>query len=174
MPAPRSSSIRGTRTGPPSRSPAPDPDEFAAEEVADPEHPREVMSYALARRSALESMRRGAAFMTDHCDADPNLLRAAKYHGEPTGRDCPVCQRPGLVEVTWVYGAQLGGLSGSARAKAQLPLMAHEHGRFRVYVVEVCRSCGWNHLVLAYSLGDGRPRVAARGRRAAADAEGGA
>jgi Family of unknown function (DUF5318) len=164
MPAPRSSSIRGTRTGAPSRTPAPDPADFAAEVVADPERPRDVISFALARRSALESMRRGAAFMSDHCDADPNLLRAAKHHGEPAGRDCPVCRRPGLVEVTWVYGAQLGALSGSARAKAQLPLMAHEHGRFRVYVVEVCRQCGWNHLVLAYSLGDGNPRAGARGR----------
>jgi hypothetical protein len=163
--APRSSSIRGTRTSSRSRPPAPRADEFAAEDVADPEKPRDVISFALARRSALETMRRGGAFNSDSCDADPGLLRAAKHHGEPSGRDCPVCRRSDLVEVTWVYGAQLGPLSGSARATGQLAGMAHEYGRFRVYVVEVCRACAWNHLVLSFTLGDGQARP--MGRRAA-------
>ena len=74
--------------------------------------------------------------------------------GSPPG-GLPGVPASELVEVTWVYGAQLGALSGSARAQAQLPLMATEHGRFRVYVVEVCRQCSWNHLVIAYTLGDG-------------------
>jgi hypothetical protein len=130
-----------------------------------PEKPRDVISFALARRSALETMRRGGAFNSDYCDADPGLLRAAKHHGEPSGRDCPVCRRSDLVEVTWVYGAQLGPLSGSARATGQLAGMAHEYGRFRVYVVEVCRACAWNHLVLSFTLGDGQARP--MGRRAA-------
>lgn len=142
----------------PSKPPAPHPDEFAVEVVADPQAPRDVISFALARRGALEKMRRGGAFNSDYCDADPMLLRAAKYHGEAAGRACPVCRRPDLLEVTWVFGAQLGPLSGSARAQAQLAQMATEHGSFRVHVVEVCRHCTWNHLVISYSLGDGRPR----------------
>lgn len=161
MPAPRTSSLRGTRTPRPTKPPAPHPDEFAPEVVADPEAPRDVVSFALARRAALEGMRTNA-LNTDHCDADPGLLRAAKHHGEPASRNCPVCHRPELVEVNWVYGAQIGGLSGAARSSEQLTAMAHEFGRFRVYVVEVCRRCSWNHLVLSYSLGDGNPRVAAR------------
>jgi hypothetical protein len=156
MPAPRTSTIRGSRTPRPSKPPAPHPDEFAAEDVADPEAPRDVVSFALARRAALETMRRGGALNADYCDADPGLLRAARHHGERAGRDCPACRRPDLVEVSWVYGAQLGPLSGSARASGQLPAMAHEFGRFRVYVVEVCSRCAWNHLVIAYTLGDGR------------------
>ena len=164
MAAPRSSTIRGSRTSVPTKAPAPRPDEFAPESVDDPEAPRDVVSFALARRSALERMRRGGAFNSDYCDADPGLLRAAKYHGEATDRGCPVCRRPELVEVTWVYGAQLGPLSGSARAQAQLPGMAHEHGRFKVYVVEVCRQCSWNHLVISFILGDGRPRTLGRSR----------
>jgi hypothetical protein len=163
MAAPRSSTIRGTRTPHSTRPPAPHPDEFAAEVVADPEAPRDVVSFALARRSALEALRRGTAMLTsDHCDADPGLLRAAKHHGEPAGRDCPVCRRADLVEVTWVFGAQLGPLSGSARATAQLAALAHEVGRFRVHVVEVCRACAWNHLVVSFTLGDGQPRTPPR------------
>lgn len=134
--------------------------------MADPAAPRNVVSYALARRAALEEMRRRGAFCSDHCDASPNLLRAAKYHGEPTGRPCPVCRRAELVVVNWVYGAQLGALAGSARASGQLPVMAHEHGRFKVYVVEVCQGCAWNFLISAYHLGDGRPRVTIRARSA--------
>ncbi|MCU0284212.1 MAG: DUF5318 domain-containing protein [Candidatus Nanopelagicales bacterium] len=164
MPGRRTPSIRGTRTPAPSTPPRPDPDEFAPEEVADPQRPRDVVSFALARRSALESLRRGGAFTSEHCDAEPGLLRAAKHHGEAAGRPCPVCRRD-LVEVTWVYGAQLGPLSGSARASAQLPVMALEHGRFRVYVVEVCQRCGWNHLVISYTLGDGVPRAIGRSAR---------
>ena len=132
--------------------------------VDDPQAPRDVISFALARRSALEAMRRGGAFNSDYCDADPGLLRAAKYHGEAAGRHCPVCRRTDLVEVTWVFGAQLGPLSGSARSSAQLAQMAHEHGSFRVHVVEVCRHCAWNHLMISFSLGDGQPRTSARTR----------
>ena len=43
--------------------------------------------------------------------------------------------------------------------------MAAEYGEFRVYVVEVCQGCGWNHLVCSYVLGTGEP-VVRRGRRA--------
>lgn len=164
MASPRSSSVRGSRTSIPTKRPPPAAEEFAVEVVEDPEVPRDVLSYALARRAALETMRRGGAFNSDYCDADPTLLRAAKHHGESVDRDCPVCRRPDLVEVTWVFGAQLGALSGSARAQAQLPDMAHEHGSFRVHVVEVCHQCTWNHLVVSYSLGDGEPRRPSRSR----------
>ncbi len=131
--------------------------------MADPARPRDVVSFALARRSALEALRRGAT-LDDPCDADPGLLRAARFHGEPTTRDCPVCARTRLVEVTWVYGAQLGATSGSAVSQERLASMAHEAGRFRVYVVEVCRQCSWNHVVTAFTLGDGIARTPAKSR----------
>lgn len=135
----------------------PSPQEFLPEQVAEPTRPRDVVSFALARRAALESLRRGILSF-DHCDADPGLLRAGKYHGEPTGHDCPVCRREELVEVSWVFGAQLGALNGSARSRGQLAAMAFEYGSFRVHVVELCRRCSWNHLVMSFTLGDGHPR----------------
>ena len=36
--------------------------------------------------------------------------------------------------------------------------MQSEFGEFRVYVVEVCLECGWNHLSSSYLLGDGNTR----------------
>jgi hypothetical protein len=84
-----------------------------------------------------------------------------------------VCHRGELVEVYWVYGAQLGPLAGSARSSAQLQEMAHEHGRFRVYVVEVCQICAWNYLNTSYNLGDGHPRVVGRAREGSRARKGG-
>jgi hypothetical protein len=128
-----------------------------------------VIDYSLARRSALAGLLTGSATSADACDAHPYLLRAAKHHGEATDRDCPVCRRAKLTHVTYVYGEQLGQYSGRVKATAELEPMAREHGEFRVYVVEVCQGCGWNHLTLSYVLGDGVERRAPRRQRTAED-----
>jgi hypothetical protein len=129
-----------------------------------------VIDYGLARRATLESLS-GRAFgcattREDVCDAHPYLLRAARFHGQPTGRDSPVCRQHKLVDVSYVYGEQLGAYEGRVKGRAELEEMAHEHGEFRVYVVEVCRGCAWNHLVQSYVLGDGIDRRTPRDRRA--------
>jgi len=160
VPAPRQTSyrgsrIRGDRPVEPARTSGPSP---TAEPVADPARPRAVIDYGLSRRADLEALRSGGALTSDFCDADPYLLRAAKHHGEATERPCPVCRRGHLVHVTYVFGDQLGPYSGRVKASAELPQMAHEVGEFRVYVVEVCQDCSWNHLHIAYTLGDGTPR----------------
>ena len=47
--------------------------------------------------------------------------------------------------------------------------MGMDHREFKVYVVEVCRCCGWNHLALSYVLGrDGLPGQDGPQRREAA------
>jgi hypothetical protein len=158
---PRSTSTRGTRIRGASgtadrardREPLPPP-----EPVADPTRPRRVIDYALQRRAALLRLFSGGALDSDSCDADPYLLRAARHHGEPSGQRCPVCKRQDLDLVTYTYGDQLGHLSGRVRAGDELPGLATQFGEFRVYVVEVCQACGWNHLTLSYVLGDGIPR----------------
>ena len=128
-----------------------------------------MIDYALARRATLESLRAGAASTTDVCDAHPYLLRAARFHGERTDRICPVCRREALRQVAYVYGDELGQYSGRVKSTAELADMAREHGEFRVYVVEVCPGCAWNHLTTSYVLGDGVPRKPPRRRRTLAD-----
>lgn len=117
--------------------------------------PRLVVDYGLAKRAALAELRSGALTRDDACDAHPYLLRAAKYHGEPTGKPCPVCEREPLTHVTYVYGDELGRYAGRVKATAELAQMDREYGEFRVYVVEVCQSCAWNHLAMSYVLGHG-------------------
>ena len=163
MAEPRSTQARGARVLGERGKPRPERPE--PEDVADPSAPRRVVNYALQRRSVLRGLYGGQAFNGfDICDADPYLLRAARFHGTPTDVPCPVCRvtdgRETLTHVTYVYGEQLGHIAGSAIDPARLPGMAREYGEFRVYVVEVCTTCHWNHLVTSCVLGDGKPRKA--------------
>jgi hypothetical protein len=122
-----------------------------------------VVDYALARRATLASVLAGHTTVADVCDAHPYLLRAAKFHGEATDTGCPICRRSRLTHVTYVYGDELGRYEGRVKQAPELAEMATEYGEFRAYVVEVCQSCGWNHLASSYVLGTGEPR-ARRGR----------
>jgi hypothetical protein len=119
---------------------------------------RAVIDYTLTRRATLEALFSGSSHSSDACDADPYLLRAAKFHGEPSERKCPICRRKPLVELRYAFGDELGQYSGRIKSKPELEEMAREFGEFRVYVVEVCRECGWNHLIYSFLLGDGTPR----------------
>jgi hypothetical protein len=131
---------------------------------------RSVVDYSLQRRATLQSLfNGGATVMDDVCDADPYLLRAAKFHGEQTERPCPICRKEKLTHVTYVYGDELGQYSGRIRQTAELEPMARDHGEFRVYVVEVCQGCSWNYLTTSYVLGDGVPRRPPRRQRTVED-----
>jgi hypothetical protein len=128
---------------------------------------RSVVDYGLARRATLASVLAGHTTIADVCDAHPYLLRAAKFHGEATDKVCPICRRAKLTHVTYVYGDELGPYAGRVKQGPELAEMAAEYGEFRVYVVEVCQSCAWNHLASSYVLGTGEPRTR-RSRRARA------
>lgn len=117
-----------------------------------------VVDYALQRRALLAAVHAGRVGLIEACDASPYLLRAAKYHGEPTETGCPICRRSGLTRVNYVYGERLGTLSGQAKTEAELAVMAARSSEFTVYEVEVCRSCSWNHLISSYTLGLERSR----------------
>lgn len=114
---------------------------------------RQVVDYALQRRALLAEVYAGRVGTMDVCDANPYLVRAAKFHGAPSEVTCPVCRKEPLTRVSWVYGDELKHASGSARAQEELARMANLFEEFTVYVVEVCRTCGWNHLVQSYVLG---------------------
>jgi hypothetical protein len=86
---------------------------------------RSVIDYGLARRATLTSLLgAGAVTREDACDAHPYLLLAARHHGEPTGRECPVCRAELLLEVSYVYGDQLGRYQGRVKGRAELAEMA--------------------------------------------------
>ncbi len=110
-----------------------------------------VIDYTLAKRALLRDARIGVLGMTDVCDAHPELLRAAKHVGEPTKSDCPVCGKDKLVLLAYVYGDGLKAESGRVWSIATGLRMAAASPGSACYVVEVCRSCRWNHLREAFT-----------------------
>lgn len=131
---------------------------------------RSVIDYSLQRRATLRSLfSGGVTMMDDVCDADPYLLRAAKFHGEQTNKRCPICRNHQLLHVTYVFSDELGQYSGRIRATAELEGLAQRYGELRVFVVEVCQGCAWNHLTTSYVLGDGVPRRPPRRQRTVED-----
>lgn len=139
------------------------PEAREPEDVADPAKPRHVVDHTLQRRASLTRLVLIATGASDHLDPHPYLLRAARHHGEPCGDPCPWCRdKKSLVHLRYVYGDELGPYAGRIKTDAQLKEMAHQRGFFRVYQVEVCQACGWNHLLRSYVLGDGVPRPAMR------------
>jgi hypothetical protein len=132
---------------------------------------REVVDYALQRRNTLEALRRPQRTLSrqDACDADPLLIRSALHHGEESDVPCPICKAKRTTQLNYVFGEQLGQYSGRIKSTAELEEMQHEFGEFKVRVVEVCTSCGWNHLISAYLLGDGVKRRPPRRRQTVED-----
>lgn len=126
---------------------------------------RQVVDYALQRRSLLAAVYSGRTGVTEVCDANPYLLRAAKFHGKASSVMCPICRKEQLTLVSWVFGDHLGAVSGSARTAEELVLLATRFEEFAVHVVEVCRTCSWNHLVKSYMLGLPRQVKPAKGAR---------
>jgi hypothetical protein len=114
---------------------------------------RQVVDYSLQKRALLRDVQNGRIAVNEVCDASPYLKNAARFHGEPTEDRCPVCRRDNLTLVHYIYGDELKNSAGQARKLAELPVMAMTLSEFQVFVVEVCRSCSWNHLIEQYLLG---------------------
>jgi hypothetical protein len=114
---------------------------------------RQIVDYSLQRRVALRDVRNGRIGTLEVCDASPYLRNAATFHGEPTDERCPICRRDNLTLVHYVYGDELKQSAGQARKLSELTVLAMTLREFQVFVVEVCRSCSWNHLISRFVLG---------------------
>jgi len=110
-----------------------------------------VVDYTLAKRALLRDAQRGLLALTDLCDAHPELMRAAKHVGEPTRHDCPVCGREKLVLLAYVFGDGLRQNNGRVWSLDTALKITASHRGSSCYVVEVCRSCQWNHLCEAFT-----------------------
>jgi hypothetical protein len=108
---------------------------------------RSVTDYALARRAVLRDLRRGRLTRLDVCDAQPELMRAARNLGTPSLGECPVCGGEELKLVSYVYGDNLKQANGRCLSSAdELARLGARHDEFACYDVEVCVDCRWNHL----------------------------
>lgn len=116
-----------------------------------------AVDYRLARNAVLADFRGNRLTREDICDAHPELLRAAKA-GRRTDEECPVCADDDLVHVTYAFGPGLparGRCVDNAKEMRRLDASGNE---LSCYVVEVCPTCSWNHLVRRVPLGGRRRR----------------
>ncbi len=118
------------------------------------------VEYLLARNAVIREFRKGRLSRLDVCDAHPELLRAARNLGRPSGEQCPICEVADLVDVTFVFGSRLP--SGGRCVATQTELTRYWRRKEPVvcYVVEVCTECSWNHLARMYPAGAGVEAVA--------------
>ena len=117
-----------------------------------------MVDYTLAKHALLRAFRTGTLSRVDVCDAHPDLLRAATHCGEPTREMCPVCSRTELRLVSYAFSDDLKRDNGRVWPREDVAgLMAFREAR--LYTVEVCTDCSWNHLRSQIALSnDSQPR----------------
>lgn len=105
------------------------------------------VEYLLAKRAILREFKAGQIAKTDLCDAHPDLIRAAKAVGVPSGEVCEVCQLGDIVHISYAFGPKLPAHGRCIAGSDELAKLRANFDEFTCYVVEVCPECHWNHLV---------------------------
>jgi hypothetical protein len=115
------------------------------------------VEYRLLRDTLAKAIRLGKVAREDHCDAHPELIRAAKNIGRSTKERCPVCDETETVEVTYVFGAKLPAGGTCPATKAELNRLLRRAEPVQAYSVEVCTACRFHHLIRRYPGGETTP-----------------
>jgi hypothetical protein len=118
------------------------------------------VEYRLARNAVVSEFRKGRLSRLDVCDAHPELLRAARNVGKPSGETCPICEEADLADVTFVFGSRLPSGGRCVSSPAELNRLWRRKEPVVCYVIEVCPECSWNHLTRMYPAGAGVDAVA--------------
>ena len=113
-----------------------------------------VVDFRLARNSIVKEYKKGRLSKLDVCDAHPELLRNATHCGRPSTEPCPICESPDeMVLVTYVFGSGLPASGRCILSVRELDKLQKGTRELAGYVVEVCRSCNWNHLTRTFPVG---------------------
>lgn len=133
------------------------------------------IDYRLLRGNVLRAWRNGKVEASELCDAQRELRRNAKYCGRPIDAPCPICEKPCLVEVTYVFGPRLPAHGRCITTEKELHRINARKQTSKSYVVEVCHECGWNHLLSSHTLGgkDGASGEGGENGKGSESAEGG-
>lgn len=108
----------------------------------------------MRRRRLLSDVAAGTVTRSDVCDPHPSLLRLARRNAPPLDEDCPLCTEGRLAVVGYAFGPRMGAAGRSVTSDNEIERLAARRGRFTIYEVEICPSCGWNHLMRSYAVGD--------------------
>jgi hypothetical protein len=111
------------------------------------------IDYRLVRKHTVDEFKRGRLSRIDVCDAQPELLRAARNCGRTGQQVCPICEEEQIVLVSFVFGPRLPAHGRCVTSAKELDRLDRRTGQLACYVVEVCPSCAWNHLLRSFPLG---------------------
>lgn len=114
-------------------------------------HPGTI-DYRLDRRRLLRAVKAGEVDPIDVCDAQIELLRVGRDYSKAAPTPCPVCAVRTLRHVRFVFGPRLPKEGRAINSTKELERLAAKAGDYRCYLVEVCMSCRWNHLLSAAPL----------------------
>jgi hypothetical protein len=106
-----------------------------------------VVDHRLSRRSLINEFKRGRLSKDYVCDAHPELIRAARNLGEPTTTLCPICEEVNVVLLTYVFGHGLPKHGRCITERSEVQKLQRTEHDYAAYVVEVCPSCRWHHLL---------------------------
>ena len=111
------------------------------------------IDYRLIRKHTVDEFKRGRLSRIDVCDAQPELMRAARNCGRMSQQPCPICEEEQLVLVSFVFGPRLPAHGRCITTAKELDRLGRQVTELACYVVEVCPACAWNHLLRSFSLG---------------------
>tara|TARA_B100000287_G_scaffold318446_1_gene302221 strand:- start:668 stop:1117 length:450 start_codon:yes stop_codon:yes gene_type:complete len=111
------------------------------------------VEFRLARQLVVDLWKQGKIDMETVCDAQPMLKRNAIHCGAPIDENCPICEISQISYVAYVFGSRLPAHGRCVSSKGELKRLNSRKTKLSAYVIEVCSSCGWNHLVKIASLG---------------------
>jgi hypothetical protein len=118
------------------------------------------IDYRLARQSLISEFKKGRIDRQEVCDAQSELMRAARNVGEASARMCPICEDAHVVLVTYVFGPRMPASGRCVTTKAELQALSRGGGDLAAYVVEVCPACKWNHLARTFLINGTKARSA--------------
>lgn len=116
------------------------------------------IDYRLIRKHTVDEFKRGRLSRIDVCDAQPELLRAARNCGRTSQQVCPICDEEQVVLVSFVFGPRLPAHGRCITTAKELDRLSRRTTDLACYVVEVCPACAWNHLLRSFPLGGRRVR----------------
>jgi hypothetical protein len=111
-----------------------------------------VVDFRLARNAVVKEYRRGRLSRLDVCDAHPELIRNAVHCGRPASEGCPICEESQVL-VTYVFGSRLPAGGRCITSAEELAKLHRGTRELAAYVVEVCPTCNWNHLIRTFPVG---------------------
>jgi hypothetical protein len=127
------------------------------------------VDYSLARRAVLREYHSGQISRFEICDAHPDLLRAANYCGERTPDACPVCDGGPILLVSYAFSDEFSKAeNGKVWPRDDIAPLGKLRDA-RLYTVEVCTECSWNHVLAQLAFANGRARGRARRPRRASE-----